>query len=120
MRLSSAVAGACCPALAVAPNGDILVAEMFGDDISTISPGRTRARTLFEAASAAGVELGRGTVYATTDVSGEGGAPGDGAVVSYQYRSGRWAPRVADAETPAPPDGGTGVSAARALSAQMS
>lgn len=75
--------------LAVAPNGDILVAEMFGDEISTISPGRTRARTLFEAASPADVELERGTVYATTGVFGEGGAPGDGAVVSYQYRSGR-------------------------------
>ncbi|WP_263310208.1 hypothetical protein [Brachybacterium atlanticum] len=60
---------------------------MFGDDISTISPGRTRARTLFEAASAAGVELGRGTVYATIGVSGVGGAPGNGAVVSCQYRS---------------------------------
>ena len=75
--------------LAVAPNGNILVAEMFGDEISTISPGRTRARTLFEAASPADVELERGTVYATTGVFGEGGAPGDGAVVSYQYRSGR-------------------------------
>lgn len=75
--------------LAMAPHGDILVAEMFGDEISTISPGRSRARTLFEAASPADVELERGTVYATTGVFGEGGAPGDGAVVSYQYRSGR-------------------------------
>ena len=37
----------------------------------------------------ADVEFERGTVYATTGVFGEGGAPGDGAVVSYQYRSGR-------------------------------
>lgn len=57
--------------------------------VSTISPGRTRARTLFEAASAADVELERGTVYATTGVFGADGAPGHGALVSYQYRSSR-------------------------------
>ncbi|MEJ6543014.1 ScyD/ScyE family protein [Brachybacterium paraconglomeratum] len=75
--------------LAVAPNGDILVAEMFGDAISTITPGRSKARTLFEADAPADVEFARGTVYATTGVFGEDGAPGNGAVVSYHYRSGR-------------------------------
>lgn len=75
--------------LAVAPNGDILVAEMFGDAISTITPGRTKARTLFEVDAPADVEFARGTVYATTGVFDEDGAPGNGAVVSYHYRSGR-------------------------------
>ncbi len=57
--------------------------------VSTISPGRTRGRTLFEAASAADVVPERGTVYAATGVFGAEGAPGHGAVVSYRYRSSR-------------------------------
>lgn len=75
--------------LALTPNGGVLVAELFGNEISVITPGSTEARTLVEVGAPADVEFARGRVYATVGVFGEGGAPGNGTVVTYPYRAGR-------------------------------
>jgi sugar lactone lactonase YvrE len=75
--------------LAIAPDGRILVAELFGGEVSVVTPGRSTARTLFEVESPGDVEIDGRTVYATAGVLGEGGAPGDGSVVTYRYRTGR-------------------------------
>ncbi|PYF96723.1 hypothetical protein SAMN05216184_11814 [Georgenia satyanarayanai] len=66
--------------LALMPTGHIVVAEMFGGEVSVIRPFTGRAATLFEAESPADVGVDGRTVYATT------GTFGDGALVSYRYR----------------------------------
>jgi len=66
--------------LAIAPTGAILVAEMFGGEVSVIPPFHNRATTLFAADSPADVAIDGRTVYATT------GTFGEGALVRYSYR----------------------------------
>jgi hypothetical protein len=66
--------------LALMPTGHIVVAEMFGGEVSVIRPFHRRATTLFEAENPADVAVDGRTVYATT------GTFGDGALVSYRYR----------------------------------
>ncbi|MFI8777226.1 ScyD/ScyE family protein [Brachybacterium paraconglomeratum] len=107
--------------LAVAPNGDILVAEMFGDAISTITPGRTKARTLVEVDAPADVEFERGTVYATHRRVRRGRRPRQRRrrLVPVPLRPLR--PRGATSRRPPPRrTAGRGSRAAEALSAQMS
>lgn len=66
--------------LALMDSGHIVVAEMFGGEVSVIRPLHRRATTLFSADSPADVEVDGRTVYATT------GTFGDGALVKYGYR----------------------------------
>lgn len=66
--------------LALLPTGHIVVAEMFGNEVSIIRPLIGRATTLFEAESPADVAVDGRTVYATT------GTFGNGALVKYQHR----------------------------------
>jgi hypothetical protein len=56
--------------LAVAPNGTIYVAELFGNRISTVSGGG--AKPFVEVPSPAAVEWADGKLYATVDVFGNG------------------------------------------------
>lgn len=64
--------------LAIAPNGQIFVAELFGGEVSVLKNGR--GRTVFEADSPADVTVNGSWLYATTGVFGE-----SGAVVKYHY-----------------------------------
>ncbi len=67
--------------LAVAGNGDLYVAELFGGRIVKIKAGTQKVRTVLEAALPGEVELDGGSLLATTDVfPPEQGAP-DGKVV---------------------------------------
>ncbi|WP_181009877.1 hypothetical protein [Ornithinimicrobium sufpigmenti] len=65
--------------LAIAPNGQIFVAELFGGKVSVIKD-RGRVRTVFEAGSPSDVTVNGPWLYATTGVFGE-----SGAVVKYHY-----------------------------------
>ena len=56
--------------LAVAPNGTIYVAELFGNKISKVS--RRGVSTVVEVPNPAGLEWHRGRLFATTDVFGSG------------------------------------------------
>lgn len=60
-----------------AANGDLVVAEMFGGEVSVVRPGSWKARTLFTADSPADVAVSGKRVYATT------GTFGNGALVTY-------------------------------------
>lgn len=57
---------------AVAPSGDIYVAEMFGGQVSVIRAGSSEAVTVFEAETPADVEVRGSNVFATTGVFGNG------------------------------------------------
>ena len=62
--------------LAVAPNGDIYVAELFGSRISMIAAGTEEVEIFRILQQPGAVEFARGFVYATTKVlSGRGGPP---------------------------------------------
>lgn len=65
--------------LAVAPNGTVFVAELFGNQVSVISK-RGEVSTLAELPSPAGIEWQSGRLYVSTDVFG------DGKVVSIKLR----------------------------------
>lgn len=65
--------------LAIAPNGQIFVAELFGGKVSVIKD-KGRVRTVFEADSPSDVTVNGPWLYATTGVFGE-----SGAVVKYHY-----------------------------------
>lgn len=69
--------------LDVTARGDIVVAEMFGGEVSVIRQGSHRAKTLFAAGSPGDVSVSGSTVYATTGVFDP---EGNGALVSYRYR----------------------------------
>ncbi|WP_298887356.1 ScyD/ScyE family protein [uncultured Serinicoccus sp.] len=58
-------------------DGHLVVAELFGGEVSVVRPGSSKARTLFNADSPADVALSGKRVYATT------GAFGNGALVTY-------------------------------------
>lgn len=64
-------------------NGDIVVAEMFGGEVSVIKRGSSSAKTLFAAESPADVAFGGSTLYATT------GTFGNGSLVTYERKGGR-------------------------------
>lgn len=66
--------------LALMESGHIVVAEMFGGEVSVIRPLHRRASTLFTADSPADVEVDGRTIYATT------GAMGEGQLVKYHHR----------------------------------
>ena len=57
--------------LAVAPNGTVFVAELFGDRVSVITK-RGEVSTFAELTSPAGIEWQRGRLYVSTDVFGDG------------------------------------------------
>jgi hypothetical protein len=64
--------------LAVAPNGDVFVSELFGGRIVRARKGSSTARTFLEVPLPGDVELGKGGLYATTHVlAGLSGEPGD-------------------------------------------
>ena len=65
--------------LAVAPNGTVFVAELFGNQVSVISK-RGEVSTLADLPSPAGIEWQSGRLYVSTDVFG------DGKVVSIKLR----------------------------------
>ena len=65
--------------LAIAPNGQIFVAELFGNKVSVIRDGRVR--TVFEADAPADVAVRGSWLYATTNALAETG----GDVVKYHY-----------------------------------
>lgn len=69
--------------VAVASNGTVFAAEMFGGEVSVIPKGSKKATTLFTADSPGDVEVKGNTVYATTGVFD---AEGNGAVVKVDYR----------------------------------
>lgn len=52
--------------VAVAPSGDLYVAELFGGRIAKVKRGATRATTVYRAPMVAAVELHDGLLYATT------------------------------------------------------
>lgn len=62
-----------------ASTGHLVVAEMFGGEVSVVRPGSSKARTLFTADSPADVALSGKRLYATT------GAFGNGALVEYDF-----------------------------------
>ncbi len=68
--------------LDVTRDGHVVVAEMFGGEVSVVHPHHRRptVRTLFAADSPADVDVAGRTVYATT------GTFGEGALVSYRLR----------------------------------
>ena len=65
--------------LAVAPNGTVFVAELFGNQVSVISK-RGEVSTFADLPSPAGIEWQSGRLYVSTDVFG------DGKVVSIKLR----------------------------------
>lgn len=65
--------------LAIADNGRIFVAELFGGEVSVID-AKGRVRNVFEAPSPSDVTVNGAWVYATTGVFGP-----DGSVVKYHY-----------------------------------
>nr|WP_238348645.1 hypothetical protein [Ornithinimicrobium pratense] len=65
--------------LAIAPNGRLFVAELFGNKVSVIKD-KGRVRTVFEAEFPADVAVNGPWLYATTGVFGE-----SGSVVKYPY-----------------------------------
>lgn len=69
--------------LAIAPNGQIFVAELFGGKVSAIQDGHVR--TVFEAHSPSDVAVHGAWLYATTGVFAGSG----GAVVKHHYPTGR-------------------------------
>lgn len=69
--------------VAVASNGTVFAAEMFGGEVSVIPKGSRRATTLFAADSPGDVEVHGNTVYATTGVFDP---EGNGTVVKVAYR----------------------------------
>lgn len=73
--------------VAVASDGTVFAAEMFGGEVSVIAKGSRKATTLFTADSPGDVEVKGSTVYATTGVFDP---EGNGKVVTVEYRhSGR-------------------------------
>lgn len=69
--------------VAVASNGTVFAAEMFGGKVSVIKKGSHKATTLFPADSPGDVEVKGNTVYATTGVFDQSG---NGKVVTVEYR----------------------------------
>ncbi|MGM7666983.1 ScyD/ScyE family protein [Microbacterium sp. A93] len=69
--------------VAVASNGTVFAAEMFGGKVSVIKKGSQKATTLFTADSPGDVEVKGNTVYATTGVFDP---EGNGKVVTVEYQ----------------------------------
>jgi hypothetical protein len=67
--------------LAVAPNGDIYVAELFGGRIALVEKGSSEPVTFREVATPAAVEWSPRGLYATIDALGAEGAPPAGKLV---------------------------------------
>jgi hypothetical protein len=67
--------------LAVAPNGDIYVAELFGGRIALLEKGASEPVTFREVSTPAGVEWTPRGLYATIDALGPEGAPPAGKLV---------------------------------------